>query len=139
MEKTVASPRMAFAALPKTRGLCLRGCFRAVLFFLFVPLLFAFPFAKATLDYRRLQSVLELGGEGNGTPLQCSCLENPRDGGAWWATVYAVAQSRTRLKQLSSSNSGARPLTLFFNSVSAIPSLLPLHINLRTGSSVATK
>ena len=37
-------------------------------------------------------------GEGNGTPLQCSCLENPMDGGAWWATVYGVAQSRTRLK-----------------------------------------
>ena len=36
-------------------------------------------------------------GEGNGTPLQCSCLENPRDGGAWWAAVYGVAQSRTQL------------------------------------------
>ena len=44
-------------------------------------------------------------GEGNGNPLQCSCLENPRDGGAWWAAVYGVAESRTRLKQLSSSNS----------------------------------
>ena len=43
-------------------------------------------------------------GEGNGNPLQCSCLENPRDRGAWWAAVYGVAQSRTRLKQLSSSN-----------------------------------
>ena len=43
-------------------------------------------------------------GEGNGNPLQCSCLENPRDGGAWWAAVYGVAQSRTRLKWLSSSN-----------------------------------
>ena len=42
-------------------------------------------------------------GEGNGSPLQCSCLENPRDGGAWWAAVYGVAQSRTRLKRLSSS------------------------------------
>ena len=42
--------------------------------------------------------------EGNGTPLQCSCLENPRNGGAWWAAVYGVVQSRTRLKQLSSSN-----------------------------------
>jgi len=41
-------------------------------------------------------------GEGNGNPLQCSCLENPRDGGAWWAAVYGVAQSRTRLKWLSS-------------------------------------
>ena len=46
-------------------------------------------------------------GEGNGNPLQCSCLENPRDGGAWWAAVYGVAQSRTRLKRLSSSGSGA--------------------------------
>ena len=44
-------------------------------------------------------------GEGNGTPLQCSCLENPRDGGAWWAAVYGVAQSWTRLKRLSSSSS----------------------------------
>ena len=44
-------------------------------------------------------------GEGNGNPLQCSCLENPRDGGAWWAAVYGVAQSQTRLKWLSSSRS----------------------------------
>ena len=43
-------------------------------------------------------------GKGNGNPLQCSCLENPRDGGAWWAAVYGVAQSRTRLKRLSSSH-----------------------------------
>ena len=43
-------------------------------------------------------------GEGNGNPLQCSCLENPRDGGAWWAAVYGVAQSWTRLKRLSSSS-----------------------------------
>ena len=43
-------------------------------------------------------------GEGNGNPLQCSCLENPRDGGAWWAAVYGVAQSRTRLKRLSNSS-----------------------------------
>ena len=43
-------------------------------------------------------------GEGNGNPLQCSCLENPRDRGAWWAAVYGVTQSRTRLKRLSSSS-----------------------------------
>ena len=43
-------------------------------------------------------------GEGNGHPLQCSCLENPRDGGAWWAAICVVAQSRTRLKRLSSSS-----------------------------------
>ena len=44
-------------------------------------------------------------GEGNGNPLQCSCLENPRDGGAWWAAISGVEQSWTRLKQLSSSSS----------------------------------
>ena len=44
-------------------------------------------------------------GEGSGTPLQCSCLENPRDGGAWWAALYGVAQSWTRLKWLNSSSS----------------------------------
>ena len=43
-------------------------------------------------------------GEENGNPLQCSCLENPRDGEGWWAAIYGVAQSRTRLKQLSSSS-----------------------------------
>ena len=52
-------------------------------------------------------------GGGNGNPLPCSCLENPRDGGAWWAAVYGVAQSRTRLKRLSSSSN---------SSVDAIPS-----------------
>ena len=46
-------------------------------------------------------------GEGNGNPLQCSCLENPRDRGAWWVAVYGVTQSQTRLKQLSSSSSVA--------------------------------
>ena len=49
-------------------------------------------------------------GEGNGNPLQCSCLENPRDGGAWWAAIYGVAQSRTWLKWLSSSSS--KPVTI---------------------------
>ena len=46
-----------------------------------------------------------LDGEGHGNPLQYSCLENPRDGGAWWAAVYGVAQSQTCLKRLSSSSS----------------------------------
>ena len=46
-------------------------------------------------------------GEGHGNPLRCSCLENPRDGKAWWAAVYGVAQSRTRLKRLSSSSAAA--------------------------------
>ena len=48
---------------------------------------------------------LSYTGEGNGNPLQCSCLENPRDGGAWWAAVSGVAQSQTLLKRLSSSSS----------------------------------
>ena len=52
-------------------------------------------------------------GEGNGNPLQCSCLDNPRDRGAWWAAVYGVAQSRTRLKWLSSSSSNV--LLVFFS------------------------
>ena len=54
----------------------------------------------------RLHFHFSLSGiEGNGNPLQRSCLENPRDGGAWWAALYGVAQSRTRLKRLSSSSS----------------------------------
>ena len=48
-------------------------------------------------------------GEGNGNPLQCSCLENPRDGRAWWAAVYGISQSRTLLKRLSSSSSSITP------------------------------
>ena len=61
---------------------------------------------------------------GNGNPLQCSCLENPRDGGAWWAAVYGVTHSRTRLKRLNSGGPTgvpceaggvreARPVTVF--------------------------
>ena len=59
-------------------------------------------------------------GEGNGNPLQCSCLENPRDGGAWWAAVYGVTQSWTRLKRLSSSSSSNMSLN--------VPSESPLLI-----------
>ena len=55
-------------------------------------------------DWATSLSLSCIGG-GNGNPLQCSCLENPRDGGAWWAAVYGVAQSGTRLKRLSSSSS----------------------------------
>ena len=59
-------------------------------------------------------------GKGNGNPLQCSCLENPRDGGAWWAAVYGVAQRRTRLKRLSSSSSSST-LILFIHTVENVP------------------
>ena len=58
-------------------------------------------YAKNTIHCFSLSCI----GEGNGNPLQCSCLENPRDGRAWWAAVYGVAQSWTRLKRLSISSS----------------------------------
>ena len=67
---------------------------------------------------------LSCTGEGNGSPLQCSCLENPRDGGAWWAAVSGVTQSRTRLKRLSSSSSTALGMRA--------PSSLPLHLTFYT-------
>ena len=81
-------------------------------------------------------------GEGNGNPLQCSCLENPRDVEAWWAAVYGVAQSRTRLKRLSSSSSSRftekkkneqklqRRLTF---SVHPLPSVFPINVLLCCG------
>ena len=56
-----------------------------------------------TFDY--LGGIVWIVGEGNGNPLQYSCLENPRDRGAWWAAIYGVTQSGTRLKRLSSSSS----------------------------------
>ena len=61
-------------------------------------------------------------GERNGNPLQCSCLENPRDGEAWWAAVYGVTQSRTRLKRLSSSSSSSIP----FSSVQSLSPVLTI-------------
>ena len=61
-------------------------------------------------------------GEGNGNPLQCSCLENPRDGRAWWAAIYGVTQSRTRLKRLNSSSSSSLPVS---SAPSSSPALLP--------------
>ena len=56
-------------------------------------------------EQRHFHFSLSCMGEGNGNPLQCSCLESSRDGGAWWAAVHGVAQSRPRLKRLSSSSS----------------------------------
>ena len=58
-----------------------------------------------TTERLHFHSSLSCIGEGNGNPQQCSCLENPRDGGAWWAAIYGVSQSQTWLKQLSSSSS----------------------------------
>ena len=58
--------------------------------------------ARATSLHRgHLRRVSIVSGEGNGTPLQCSCLENPMDGGAWWAAVHGVAKSRTRLSNFT--------------------------------------
>ena len=70
---------------------------------------------------------LSCTGEGNGSPLQCSCLENPREGRAWWAAVYGVAQSRTRLKWLSSSSSSSS--SLLSSQHLATTNLLSVSIN----------
>ena len=74
-------------------------------------------------------------GEGNGNPLQCSCLENPRDGGAWWASVYGVEQSRTRLKRLSSSSSSNGCFSFPFGEIilefNFVSFFLPLICSLR--------
>ena len=58
-------------------------------------------------------------GEGNGTPLQCSCLENPRDRAAWWAAIHGVTQGRTRLKRLSSSSSSKHTVQTLTGSLAA--------------------
>ena len=60
---------------------------------------------QEVLSIWELCSKLAYQREGNGNPLQCSCLENPRDGGAWWAAISEIAQSRTQLKRLSNSSS----------------------------------
>ena len=68
------------------------------------------PWGRKELDTTEqvhFHFLLSCIGEGNGNPLQYSCLENPRDGGAWWAAVYWIAQSRTRLTRLSSSSSSS--------------------------------
>ena len=60
-----------------------------------------------TTERLRFHFSLSCIAEGNGSSLQCSCLEDPRDAGAWWAAVYGVAQSWTRLKRLSPSSSSS--------------------------------
>ena len=72
-----------------------------VLFFFFF---FMWHYNYITLSLRIWKKAGFKIGEGNGNPLQCSCLENARDGGAWWAAVSGVAQSQTQLKQPSSSS-----------------------------------
>ena len=66
-------------------------------------------------------------GEGNGNSLQCSCLEHPRDGGAWWAAIYGVEQSRTRLKWLSSSSSKCYLCTKAFLVAQLVKNLPEMH------------
>ena len=60
-------------------------------------------------------------GEGNGNPLQCSCLENPKDGGAWWAAVSGAAQCQTRLKRLSSSSSSIIVIISSWDDCNSLP------------------
>ena len=67
-----------------------------------------------TIELLHFHFSLSYIGEGKGNPLQCSCLENPRDGGAWWTAIHGVAQSRTRLKQRSSSSSMLYSFLLLF-------------------------
>ena len=67
-------------------------------------------------------------GEGNGNPLHCSCLENPRDRGAWWTAIYGVAQSRTQLKRLSSSSMSTGSVMPSNHLILCHPLLLPPSI-----------
>ena len=79
-----------------------------------------------TIERLHFHFSLSCIGEGNGNPLQCSYLENPRDGGAWWAAVYGVAQSQTRLKQLSSSSSSHFSSVRFFVTPRTVARQVPL-------------
>ena len=86
-----------------------------------------------TTERLHIQFSLSCIGEGNGNPLHCSCLENPRDGGAWWAAVSGVAQSWTQLKQLSCSSSRSSMLIYKLNFPNAEESdmsfILPKNLN----------
>ena len=98
------------------------------------------PWARKELDMtERLHCHFSLSciGEGNGKPLQCSCLENPRDGGAWWAAIYGVAQSQTRLKRLSSSSCSMVVLSLVFKGISIPSSIEAVSIHIPTNSARA--
>ena len=73
---------------------------------------------------RNINNLRYADGEGNGNSLQYSCLENPRDRGAWWAAIYGIAQSQTQLKGLSSSSRYADDTTLITESEEELKSLL---------------
>ena len=88
------------------------------------------PWGHKELDMtERLHSHFSLSciGEGNGTPLQCSCLENPRDGGAWWATVHGAAQSWTRLRGFTKSGCSSMAVLFLLFFLSVMSDLLQPH------------
>ena len=89
-----------------------------------------------TTEWLHFHFSLSCTGERNGNPLQCSCLENPRDGGAWWAADYGVAQSRTRLKWLSNNSSGSTITWSFIPHTQGITKLLKLKVSLKAGEAV---
>ena len=95
---TLITHLLKLEAIPKLLNLCL-----FLIFFICVLQLNSFYCIVLTFQISYVVSSLVFG-EGNDNPLQCSCLENPRDGGAWWAAVYGIAQSQMRLKWLSSSS-----------------------------------
>ena len=74
-------------------------------------------------------------GEGNGNPLQCSCLQNPKDGGAWWGAVHGVAQSRTRLNRLSSRSSSSSSWKALAGGSKGRESYSSLHLKPHANSS----
>ena len=82
-----------------------------------------------TTEWLPFHFSLSCFGEGNGNPLQCSCLENPRDGGACWAAVYGVAQSRTRLKWLSNSSSSMSTKVAFAFAFSQLNEMVFLKVS----------
>ena len=88
-----------------------------------------------TTEWLHFHFSLSCIGEGNGNPLQCSSLENPRDGGAWWAAVYGVAQSRTRLQWLSSSSSSSSVQSLMHVRLFATPWIAARQASLSITSS----
>ena len=75
-------------------------------------------------------------GEGNGSPLQYSCLENPRDRGAWWAAVYGVTQSRTRLKRLSSSSSSSSRVYYYLKKNSRLLKIKPRNFSCKFSENI---
>ena len=92
------------------------------------------PLVETWAAFRFMKNQGQGSGEGNGNPLQCSCLEKPRDRGAWWAAVSGVAQSRTRLKQLSSSSNW-----LVENQFSLPPPIQQKSRELRTRAPVSAR